>query len=83
MGNDDMIGEEGDDKLYGYAGNDIITGGPGQDELNGEDGDDLIRPFDGNADIIQCGTGMDTVDGYDTIRDTISQDCEIRQGGLD
>jgi hypothetical protein len=83
MGHDDINGETGDDKLYGSAGNDIIIGGQGQDELNGEDGDDIIRSFDGNADTIQCGTGMDTVDGYDSPRDTISEDCEIIRGGLD
>jgi hypothetical protein len=51
--------------------------------LNGEDGNDVIEALDNFADTIRCGIGMDTVNGYNLHIDTISEDCEIKQGGID
>lgn len=52
-GNDEIIGSNDDDILFGYSGNDIIRGGAGNDRLSGGDGDD----------ILYGGSGSNTLDG--------------------
>lgn len=62
-GNDKLIGNDGDDKLEGGAGNDLLAGGKGIDNLNGGAGDDHLGPGnDLDADVINGGDGIDTVD---------------------
>lgn len=66
-----LVGDYGDDYIYGYAGNDLLIGGEGNDSLYGADGDDTVRGEAGNDslfgysgnDLIEGGTGNDTLRG--------------------
>lgn len=51
---DDLLGDEGDNIIYGRYGNDYITGNGGADQLHGGPGNDNIT-IDGNG-----GTGVMT-----------------------
>ena len=71
--NNTLIGNGGDDKLYGRDGNDTLIGGDGEDELHGGMGDNTFIGGKGN-DIIEGGNGNDTYifnkgDGTDTIKE--------------
>ena len=68
-GNDTLIGNDGDNSIYGWGGNDTLTGhggddylwgGAGADTLIGGAGDDILRGGVG-ADILMGGTGNDTL----------------------
>lgn len=61
LGNDTIDGKGGDDVLLGGSGDDRLTGGPGVDRFNGAAGRDTIDSKDGNAEIVDCGIGIDTV----------------------
>jgi Ca2+-binding RTX toxin-like protein len=67
---DDITGDDSDNKLWGLAGNDLIRGGKGKDTISsgqgndiiyGEEDDDYIYADEGD-DIIDGGEGNDTVD---------------------
>lgn len=60
-GNDRISGKAGADKLYGDAGNDRIDAGAGLDRIYGGTGNDTILARDGKRDVIDCGSGRDTV----------------------
>jgi Ca2+-binding RTX toxin-like protein len=60
-GNDQLDGGSGDDTLSGGDGADEIVAGPGADVVTGGRGPDDIRVADGDHDIVDCGTGHDTV----------------------
>jgi Ca2+-binding RTX toxin-like protein len=60
-GNDHIKGGAGADKLYGDAGNDTVNAGPGRDSVLGGSGKDTIQARDGERDVIDCGSGRDTV----------------------
>ena len=60
--NDDTNG--GDDILLGNADNDRIFGGQGNDKIDGGDGDDELLGQHG-ADIIFGGSGVDDISGGD------------------
>ena len=85
-GNDALAGDDGPDTLSGGAGSDALTGGAGNDRLDGGSqadgydagtGDDDVNAFDGTAENIVCGDGVDRVD-HD-LSDTFSAgDCEGR-----
>ncbi|MEO0343063.1 MAG: calcium-binding protein [Pseudomonadota bacterium] len=70
-GDDVLLGNGGNDKLFGEAGQDIINAGTGDDEAFGGADDDLINLEDGDdfgsgglgADIINAGKGDDIVYG--------------------
>ncbi len=75
-GNDILKGGEGDDLLNGGNGNDILYGGAGNDKLQGDHGRDIVRggagndmifAWDGFADRLNGGPGMDRAwkDMYD------------------
>ena len=66
--NDVLIGGPGADQLNGGDGNDVLYGGPGNDKLQGDagsdsvyggDGRDVIWAWDGFADRLNGGAGMD------------------------
>jgi Ca2+-binding RTX toxin-like protein len=57
-----VLGEGGDDVLYGQRGNDSIFGGEGNDRLYGGVGDDQLRGGPGN-DRLSGGFGADSLDG--------------------
>jgi len=73
-GNDTLLGGGGNDILRGGAGNDVLDGGLGRDRLEGDAGNDTIRARDGQRDVIDCGSGRDTVVA-DRI-DVVSRNCE-------
>jgi len=77
-GRDQMIGEEGDDVLYGGDGDDSpLVGGKGEDVLYGEDGNDFIDASgDGQRDKLYCGEGKDEY-AADKI-DYVSSSCEVK-----
>ncbi len=49
----------GTDTVFGGAGSDLIDPGNGEDVVFAGPGQDRIRAFDGNRDVIDCGTGLD------------------------
>ena len=67
-GNDVLIGGLGADQMNGGDGNDVLYGGPGSDKLQGDvgrdtvyggAGRDTIWAWDGFADRLNGGTGVD------------------------
>jgi Ca2+-binding RTX toxin-like protein len=67
-GKDVLIGGPGDDQLSGVGGNDVLFGGPGNDKLQGGTGRDTVYggygrdtiwAWDGSADRINGGPGVD------------------------
>ncbi len=60
-GDDKMFGGAFGDKFFGGEGNDTLNGHTGNDKLNGGDGNDEINGGDGN-DRIQGGDGNDRID---------------------
>lgn len=69
-GSDSVSGNRGDDLVRGDAGNDTLRGGLGSDRIEGGTGDDRIYSYgDYEADVVDCGTGRDSVraDAYDLL----------------
>jgi hypothetical protein len=81
-GDDYMIGGSGDDNLNGNDGNDRLYGGMGLDEIEGGQGIDVIfqnnesNEPDGDADIINCGSGNDHAIIVSGEGDRAAADCE-------
>lgn len=73
-GNDRLFGGTGIDRLNGGAGSDSLNGGTGRDTLLGGTGNDTISARDGTRDIINCGSGRDSVTA-DKV-DRVARDCE-------
>jgi Ca2+-binding RTX toxin-like protein len=65
-GNDSIYGGSGLDALYGDAGNDLIRAGGGDDYLTGGAGNDSIFG-DAGEDFVRAGTGDDMVRGGDGV----------------
>ena len=62
-GDNVISGLGGNDTLHGGAGNDTLIGGLGNDTIFGDAGNDVIKYVVGDgADIIDGGTGIDTLD---------------------
>lgn len=70
-------GGPGNDVLKGAGGNDVLVGEKGTDKLFGGAGRDTLRARDGKKDIVDCGTGKDTV--ISDPQDAVSANCEINQ----
>ncbi len=87
LGNDVLIGGEGDDTIWGKAGNDRIEGGKGVDHLFGGEGDDIITDSgtdSGAADVIHGDAGNDVINpgnGLDLVFGGSGQDFIF--GGVD
>ncbi|MFZ2725739.1 MAG: calcium-binding protein [Methylococcaceae bacterium] len=70
-GNDNLLGTDTINYLYGYAGNDTLNGGNNSDILDGGEGDDSLTDTDGfnkligglGNDSLTAGAGDDTLDG--------------------
>jgi Ca2+-binding RTX toxin-like protein len=62
-GDDDILGDDGDDILIAGLGNDHLEGGDGNDTLFGDDGDDVLRAGFGK-DILTGGAGFDDFTFY-------------------
>ena len=60
IGNDNLVGGAGPDRLFGNEGNDTLFGGGGQDDLFAGDGDDTMLVSPG-ADNFDGGSGFDTI----------------------
>lgn len=60
-GDDTLVGGPGAQILDGGAGDDLLDGAEGADTLYGGDGDDRVDAIDGDADVVDCGPGNDTV----------------------
>ena len=80
-GRDRVKGKRAADLIEGGDGNDIVKGESGRDFVRGGPGDDVVRgashsrPGDGVRDVLDCGTGTDTVyfvRGEDSVRN-----CEV------
>lgn len=80
---DPLFGDTGHDRIWGGLGNDTIDGGDDRDRLYGEDGDDLIDGGTGR-DRLYGGTGNDTLNGGDD-RDRLygGDGNDILNGGTD
>ena len=76
-GNDRVDGQDGDDDLFGGKGNDRVVGGAGADELFGAAENDTVLARDNRRDVVECGRGTDTV-FFDRGTDKIQGDCERR-----
>ena len=83
-GRDETWGEAGDDTLWALARRDVHgrhdTRG---DVLHGGEGNDTFKTRDGEADVVDCGPGVDTalLDHKDVIADATAQNpngsCEV------
>ena len=62
LGNDTLLGNDGNNILNAGIGNDTLIGGLGNDALNGDEGDDGLDGGVGN-DILTAGIGNDTLVG--------------------
>ena len=78
---DSILGEDGNDRLYGDAGMDTLVGGLGNDQLFGELEADYLSGDAGN-DLLDGGGNSDTIfggDGNDTV-DAGSEDDSVYGG---
>ena len=96
IGNDTLLGLDGDDVIRGGAGDDFISGGRDNDTLYGGAGGDTINGDEGN-DILIGGKGSDKLsgssgndtyrfaagDGQDTITDSNGVDRIEFGAGID
>jgi Ca2+-binding RTX toxin-like protein len=60
-GNDTLSGGSGNDNLNGSTGNDRINGGSGKNKYTGGTGNDTITAANGRVEVVDCGTGRDSV----------------------
>ncbi len=64
-GRDRAAGDDGDDRVDGESGDDNLDdqglGGNGRDRLFGGKGNDRVRTKGRGADVVDCGTGLDSV----------------------
>jgi hypothetical protein len=85
-GNDDMWGLAGDDHMYGGPGRDRIYGGPGEDHLFGEAGSDELYGYT-EDDYLDGGPGNDDKveggDGNDTLFGGAGRDVLTGYAGED
>ncbi|MFO0913456.1 MAG: calcium-binding protein [Pirellulales bacterium] len=63
-GDDEIVGTDSDDLLFGGTGNNLINSGKGNDRINTGDGNDVIFGGIGD-DQIETGDGDDEIDGGD------------------
>ena len=93
-GDDELLGGEGDDKLFAGAGDDQLSGGPGNDQLFGMNGKDEVsggpgddRMFGGDGDDVETGNeGADLVSGgpgNDTLDGGVGSDVILGDAGDD
>jgi 2',3'-cyclic-nucleotide 2'-phosphodiesterase (5'-nucleotidase family) len=69
VGDDNIDGQKGNDRLFGLVGDDTLMGGNDNDQLFGDQGNDLLQGQQGD-DQLFGGEGNDTlrgVDGNDTL----------------
>lgn len=71
---DNLRGSGLRDLIYGFAGDDTITGSGGDDALFGGPGNDFLSARDRVRDVLDCGSGRDSVIA-DRI-DRVAPNCE-------
>ncbi|MCG8431692.1 MAG: putative Ig domain-containing protein, partial [Candidatus Omnitrophica bacterium] len=84
-GNDRLVGDAGDDTIFGAGGDDRIIGRSGEDILVGGTGDDTVRGDNGN-DELYGGNGTDSLSGgggNDLLYGDDGNDTLSGQGGRD
>jgi hemolysin type calcium-binding protein len=59
---DNMVGDDGPNLMYGKNGNDQMNGGESGDEMYGDEGDDILWGLGGD-DILNGGEGKDVLYG--------------------
>ena len=69
-----LDGQDGRDSVIGGSANDVLYGGDGQDSLSGRSGNDTIKTGGFWADVVNCGSGRDSV--FTDWLDRLSSDCE-------
>ncbi|MGB7371160.1 calcium-binding protein [Erythrobacter sp.] len=62
-GNDVLLGDDNDNRIFGHGGDDVLNGHGGNDVLVGGEGDDHIVGGTGE-DNLSGGVGNDFLDGY-------------------
>jgi Ca2+-binding RTX toxin-like protein len=80
-GNNDLYGYEGDDTLNGDAGNDYLSGGDGNDTVSGDAGDDNLRGGLGN-DSLNGGDGSDRLRGCNSSSNPGQGEIDTLTGGV-
>ncbi|WP_162270304.1 S8 family serine peptidase [Bordetella ansorpii] len=89
-GNDEVIGDDSKEIMFGGKGDDVLTGNGGDDVLSGDEGADLLYGGAGNDtlsggdgdDMLDGGAGNDVMmggNGDDTLRGLSGQD--LMEGG--
>ncbi|WP_338485543.1 Ig-like domain-containing protein [Pseudomonas trivialis] len=68
-GNDTLIGNAGNDILFGQGGNDSLSGGAGNDVLVGGKGDDVLSGGAGADTFVWLKGDTNTSGGFDRITD--------------
>jgi serralysin len=80
--NDTLIGDNGNNELWGEDGDDIIDGSGGADKLYGDDGDDRLKGG-GGADNLFGGYGNDVLRGMEGDDALVGDDGDDRLYGGD
>jgi len=81
--NDQLYGGDDNDALDGGSGNDTLYGNIGEDTLDGGTGDDFLRGgIYGDTFVFADGDGVDVIDDFSTVEDTLQLDDAIWGGGL-
>ena len=77
---DSLIGDNGNNVLYGFGGNDLMNGGSGNDVLRGFGGDDIMTGGQGNDRFVFSGNdwGDDTITDFGTGLDIL----DLRAAGV-
>jgi hypothetical protein len=60
-GNDKLSGGPANDVLNGASGNDKVATGGGRNKVNAGPGNDNVNSANGKRDVVDCGSGRDTV----------------------
>ncbi len=68
---DTITGTAADNLLDGGSSDDVLIGGGGNDSLLGGAGTDVLRPGDGLANVVNGGTGIDTISYVDVATDVV------------
>ncbi|KMT55998.1 type I secretion C-terminal target domain-containing protein, partial [Pseudomonas fildesensis] len=68
-GGDNLLGNAGDDILFGQGGNDTLSGGAGNDILVGGRGDDILTGGAGADTFVWLKGDINTTGGFDKITD--------------